>query len=182
LRAYKVQTGGKAVGLRVAEAESMVPDARSSSLRIRRGSEIMDATADTVLKEGDIVAVAGAREVLVNVLGAATQEVEDLRTARRAGGGRRRPGNEQGGRRQDACRAGQRDRRRAACFCARSRVAPPPPISPFCRHRDQSWRFAHPRRPHLGHNGRHENAGCRRPSDRCHRHGVRWVCLSWSVR
>src|SRR5438046_4095887 len=77
LRAYKVQPGGKAAGLRVAEAESMVPNARLFILRIRRGSEIMDATADTVLNEGDTVAVAGEREVLGNGLGAATQEVED---------------------------------------------------------------------------------------------------------
>src|SRR5258705_5123026 len=77
LRAYKVQPGGKAAGLRVAEAESLVPDTRIFILRIRRGGEIMDATGDTVLKEGDVVAVAGARAVLVNVLGAATQEVED---------------------------------------------------------------------------------------------------------
>src|SRR5205823_8576309 len=74
---YRVQPGGKAAGLRVAAAESIVPDARLFILRIRRGGDIMDATADTVLKEGDVVAVAGAREVLVKVLGAATQEVED---------------------------------------------------------------------------------------------------------
>src|SRR6476660_2713670 len=57
LRAYKVQPGGKAAGLRVAEAESMVPNARLFILRIRRGGQIMDATADVVLKEGDVVAV-----------------------------------------------------------------------------------------------------------------------------
>src|SRR5258708_3260082 len=77
LRAYKVQPGGKAGGLRVAQAESLVPDARLFILRIRRGGEIMDATADIVLKEGDGVAVAGEREVLVNILGAAAVEVED---------------------------------------------------------------------------------------------------------
>src|SRR3954470_936979 len=77
LRAYKVQPGGKAAGLRVTEAESLVPDARLFILRIRRGGEIMDATADIVLNEGDVVAVAGEREVLVNVRGTATQEVED---------------------------------------------------------------------------------------------------------
>jgi putative transport protein len=77
LRAYKVQQDGKAAGLRVAEAESLVPGARLFILRIRRGSEIMDATADTVLKEGDVVAVGGEREVLVGVLGAAAVEVED---------------------------------------------------------------------------------------------------------
>jgi putative transport protein len=76
LRAYRVQPGGKAAGLRVAEAESLVPDARSSSCASARG-EIMDATADTVLQEGDVVAVAGEREVLVQLLGAARVEVED---------------------------------------------------------------------------------------------------------
>jgi putative transport protein len=77
LRAYKVQPGGKAAGLRVTEAESMVPNSRLFILRIRRGGQTMDATADTVLQEGDVVAVAGEREVLVNVLGAAAVEVED---------------------------------------------------------------------------------------------------------
>jgi putative transport protein len=77
LRAYRVQPGGKAAGLRVSEAESLVAGARLFILRIRRAGQIMDATADTVLSEGDVVAVGGEREVLVNVLGAAAVEVED---------------------------------------------------------------------------------------------------------
>jgi putative transport protein len=77
VRAYRVQPGGKAAGLRVAEAESLVPDARLFILRLRRGSEIVDATSDVVLREGDVVAVAGERELLVNILGAAAVEVED---------------------------------------------------------------------------------------------------------
>src|SRR5438093_9947395 len=77
LRAYKVQPGGKAAGKRVAEAESLVPDVRIFILRIRRNGQIEEATSDTVLREGDVAAVAGPRDVLVNVLGAATQEVED---------------------------------------------------------------------------------------------------------
>jgi putative transport protein len=76
VRAYRVRPGGKAVGLRVAEAEAMVPDARLFILRIRRDGQIMEGTADAVLKEGDVVAVAGEREVLVSVLQAAV-EVED---------------------------------------------------------------------------------------------------------
>jgi len=76
LRAYKVQPGGKAAGLRVAEAEGLTPDARIFVGRIRRDGQIMDATADTVLKPGDVVAVAGEREVLVRVLQEAV-EVED---------------------------------------------------------------------------------------------------------
>jgi putative transport protein len=68
LRAYKVRQGGKAAGLRAAEAESMVAGARLFVQRIRRDGQIIDATADTVLKAGDVVAVAGEREVLVRVL------------------------------------------------------------------------------------------------------------------
>src|SRR5881396_2744311 len=76
LRAYKVQPGGKAAGLRVAEAESLVPAARVFILRIRRNGQKEEATSDTVLRESDVVAVVGPRDVLVNVLGAAG-EVED---------------------------------------------------------------------------------------------------------
>jgi putative transport protein len=77
VRAFRVQPGGKAVGIRTAEAEALVPNARIFILRIRRNGTIEEATADTVLREGDVVAVVGPRDVLVNVLGAATQEVDD---------------------------------------------------------------------------------------------------------
>ena len=76
IRAYKVQPGGKVVGLRVAEAEALVPEARLFILRIRRGGQIMDATADTVLKDGDVVAIAGDREALLKALQSAV-EVDD---------------------------------------------------------------------------------------------------------
>jgi putative transport protein len=76
LRAYKVRSGGKAAGLRAVEAESLVPDARLFVQRIRRDGQIIDATADTVLRDGDVVAIAGEREVLVKVLQDA-DEVED---------------------------------------------------------------------------------------------------------
>src|SRR4029077_18931079 len=77
LRAFQVKPGGKAVGLRAAEAEALVPDARVFVQRVRRNGSIEEATADTVLRENDVLAVVGAREVLVNVLGATAQEVED---------------------------------------------------------------------------------------------------------
>ena len=77
VRAFRVQPGGKAAGLRVVEAESLVPDARVFVLRLRRNGTIEEATADTVLREGDVLAVAGSREVLVQVLGANATEVED---------------------------------------------------------------------------------------------------------
>jgi len=77
VRAFKVKPDGKAVGLRAAQAESLVPDARVFVLRMRRGGKIQDATADTVLQADDVVAVAGAREALVAAIGAGAQEVED---------------------------------------------------------------------------------------------------------
>jgi putative transport protein len=77
VRAFRVKPGGKAVGLRAVEAEALVPDARVFVLRLRRNGKIEDATADTVISEGDVLAVAGAREVLVKVIGASAQEVDD---------------------------------------------------------------------------------------------------------
>jgi putative transport protein len=77
VRAFRVRPGGKAVGLRAVEAEALVPDARVFVLRVRHNGTVEDATADTVLHEGDVVAVAGAREVLVKVIGEEAKEVED---------------------------------------------------------------------------------------------------------
>src|SRR3982750_2526077 len=62
LRAYKVQPAGKSAALRAAELDSMLPDPRSFVQRISRGGKMIDATAETVLQEGDVVAVAAERE------------------------------------------------------------------------------------------------------------------------
>ena len=77
VRAFRVQPGGKAVGLRASEAEAMVPDARVFVLRLRRGGTIQEATADTVLRADDVVAVAGSREVLLRLIGDGAKEVDD---------------------------------------------------------------------------------------------------------
>jgi putative transport protein len=78
LRAFRVRPGGKAVGLRAVEAEALIPDARVFVERIRHSDgTIEDASADTVIREGDVVAIVGTREVLVKVIGEAAQEVDD---------------------------------------------------------------------------------------------------------
>jgi putative transport protein len=77
LRAYRVRKDGKAVGKQAAEVEALVPDSRVFVQRIRRGKEIEEATGETVLEEGDVVSVVGARDVLVNVFGTEAEEVED---------------------------------------------------------------------------------------------------------
>jgi putative transport protein len=76
-RAFRVKQGGKAVGLRASEAEGMVPDSRVFVQRIRRNGSIEEATADSMLREGDVVAVAGARETLVSTIGPQADEVDD---------------------------------------------------------------------------------------------------------
>lgn len=77
LRAFKVRSGARVAGMRAVDAEALVPDARVFVERIRRNGIIEDATTDTILQEGDIVAIAGPREVLVNLIGQAAEEVED---------------------------------------------------------------------------------------------------------
>jgi len=69
VRAFRVLANSRVNGLRAAEAESLVPNARVFVLRLRRNGVIEEAAADTVLREGDVIAVVGAREVLVNIIG-----------------------------------------------------------------------------------------------------------------
>ena len=69
LRAFRVQPGGVVSGLRAVEAEALLPQSRVFVQRIRRNGVIEEATADTILREGDVVAVAGSREALVGIIG-----------------------------------------------------------------------------------------------------------------
>jgi putative transport protein len=69
VRAFRVQAGGKVDGLRAVEAEALLPQSRVFVLRLRRNGVIEEATADTVLRQGDVLAVAGTREALVNIVG-----------------------------------------------------------------------------------------------------------------
>ena len=93
VRAYRIPPGGRAAGLSVVEAEALAALGTNAAgvqvigataaaprlfvLRLRRNGVIEEATGDTVLREGDVVAVAGARDVLVKVLGENAAEVED---------------------------------------------------------------------------------------------------------
>jgi putative transport protein len=75
IRAFRLKPNGKVNGLRAVEAEALVPDARVFVMRIRRSGVIEEANTDTILREGDVVAVAGARDVLVSVIGQGTRAV-----------------------------------------------------------------------------------------------------------
>jgi putative transport protein len=69
MRAFRVQPGATVIGLRAIEAEALIPQARVFVQRIRRNGVIEEASVDTVLREGDVVAVVGPREALVNIIG-----------------------------------------------------------------------------------------------------------------
>src|SRR5262245_14106191 len=77
LRAYRIAEDGKVVGKSVQEAEALLPEARVFVQRIRSGHKIIDATSDTIIQAGDGLAIAGRRYVLVNLIGAAAEEVDD---------------------------------------------------------------------------------------------------------
>jgi putative transport protein len=77
MRAFRVHDEARIVGKTAEQAESLLPEQRVFILRIRRGGKVKDATADAVIHSGDIVAIAGRREVLVSLIGAAAEEVND---------------------------------------------------------------------------------------------------------
>jgi putative transport protein len=78
LRAYLIPEGGPVVGMSVAQAEAASPEGmRLYVERIRRDGVVQDAKIDDVLQAGDVVAVVGRREQLVQVLGPRNAEVDD---------------------------------------------------------------------------------------------------------
>lgn len=78
LRAYRIPEGGPIVGRTVGQAETLAPGGtRLFVERIRRGSTLQDAKLEDVIQVGDVVAVAGRREHLVELLGPKGLEVED---------------------------------------------------------------------------------------------------------
>jgi putative transport protein len=68
LRAFKIPAVSRVIGLRAIEAEALVPNQRLFIQRLRRNGIVEEANADTVLQQGDVIAVAGSREVLLSVI------------------------------------------------------------------------------------------------------------------
>jgi putative transport protein len=75
IRAYRLAEG--AAGRTAADLERAASPDRVFVERIRRGAELMDATPETVLRSGDVVAIAARRRVLLGGRLSLGEEVED---------------------------------------------------------------------------------------------------------
>jgi putative transport protein len=76
LRAYRLAEGSPLAALTVAAAEALVPDHRLFIHRLRRGERILEAEPGMTLKAGDVIALSGPRQIMVEV-GPRAEEVED---------------------------------------------------------------------------------------------------------
>ncbi|KQV83350.1 aspartate-alanine antiporter [Rhizobium sp. Root1220] len=77
VRAYRIADGAPIIGSSMMSAEATLPEHRLFIQRLRRGNSILEAAPEIVIKAGDVIAVSGARETLVQVLGTRANEVED---------------------------------------------------------------------------------------------------------
>ena len=77
LRAYRLAEGSPLAGLTVAAAEARVPEHRLFILRLRRDERILDAEPGLALEAGDVIALSGPRQVIVELIGPRAEEVED---------------------------------------------------------------------------------------------------------
>jgi putative transport protein len=80
VRAYAIDPGSRFVGRTIADLEASSPGVRVFVEQVRRRGEIVAARDVDVLREGDVIAVAGRRTTLVEVLeaaGSGLREVDD---------------------------------------------------------------------------------------------------------
>jgi putative transport protein len=77
LRAYRLAEDSPLTGLTAAAAEARVPDQRLFIHRLRRGERVLEAEPGTTLEAGDVIALSGPREFIVERMGPSAEEVED---------------------------------------------------------------------------------------------------------
>jgi putative transport protein len=77
LRAYRIDAHHAVVGLTVAQAEARTSTERVFIERIRRNGEVFVPAPDTVLQAGDVVALSGKSEVLLNLVDNRAVEIAD---------------------------------------------------------------------------------------------------------
>ena len=77
LRAYRLAQDSSLAGLTVAAAEARAPEHRLFIHRLRRGECVLEADPVMTLKVGDVIALSGPRQIIVDVAGQRAEEVED---------------------------------------------------------------------------------------------------------
>jgi putative transport protein len=77
LRAYRLPAGAPLVGLSVAAAEARAAEHRLFIHRLRRGERVIEAELGTILAAGDVIALSGPRQIIVELVGPRGDEVED---------------------------------------------------------------------------------------------------------
>ena len=95
LRAYTIREDGKVAGMTVAAAEGLGGDERLFVEGVRSGGQVVPFTPETVLRAGDVVAISGRREVLVEPP-RRRRRGRRHRAPRRPGRGGRRAAHQQG--------------------------------------------------------------------------------------
>jgi putative transport protein len=77
LRAYRLPEGSPLVGLSAAAAEARAAEHRLFIHRLRRADRIIEAEPGTTLAAGDVIALSGPRQIIVELVGPRADEVED---------------------------------------------------------------------------------------------------------
>ena len=77
LRAYRLPEGAPLVGSTVAAAEARAAEHRLFIHRLRRGERIVEAEPGMMLQAGDVIAISGPRQIIVDLVGSRAEEIED---------------------------------------------------------------------------------------------------------
>ena len=77
LRAFRLAEESPLVGLTVGAAEARVPEHRLFIHRLRRGERIIEVEPGTTLEAGDLIALSGQRQILIELVGPRAEEEED---------------------------------------------------------------------------------------------------------
>src|SRR3954468_18636602 len=77
LRAYRLAEGSPLAGLTVTDAEARVPEHRLFIHRLRRDGRILEVEPGMTLQPGDVIALSGPRQIIVERIGPRAEEIED---------------------------------------------------------------------------------------------------------
>ena len=77
MRAYRLADGARLAGLSVAVAETLMPEHRLFIHRIRRRQNVLEVVPNMTLEAGDVIALSGPRQTIVELIGPRAEELDD---------------------------------------------------------------------------------------------------------